>query len=149
MLRLELRESRALAATLAVLHGGAAACVAISWPGLGGSVLAAAFVAGGAWAAWSVALLRRPASVRAIELGEEHAAVLELADGRRLQSRIALRRNVNRWWVTLPVRGARRTILVARGMLAPEDFRRLRLWALWGRVPAPHPEAAGRPNYLN
>ena len=39
--------------------------------------------------------------------------------------------------VTLPVRRPmRRTILVTRDMLAAEEFRRLRLWALWGRLPA-------------
>ena len=33
----------------------------------------------------------------------------------------------------LPVQ--RRTILVTRDMLGREEFRRLRLWALWGRLP--------------
>jgi hypothetical protein len=30
----------------------------------------------------------------------------------------------------------RRTILVTRDMLAGDAFRRLRIWALWGRLPA-------------
>ena len=137
VVRLELRESRALAATLVALHGAAAACMAIAWPGLTGMLLAGALVAGGAWSAWERALLRRAGSVRAIELGLEGAAVLELADGRRLEAQVAQRRNVNRWWVTLPIAGTRRALLVARGMLAPEQFRQLRLWALWGRIPAP------------
>jgi hypothetical protein len=38
--------------------------------------------------------------------------------------------------VTLPVRGpVRRTVLVSHDMLGAEEFRRLRLWALWGRLP--------------
>jgi hypothetical protein len=32
-------------------------------------------------------------------------------------------------------RPARRTILVTRDMLEAEEFRRLRLFALWGRLP--------------
>ena len=33
-------------------------------------------------------------------------------------------------------RPVRRTILVSRDMLAGDAFRRLRVWALWGRLPA-------------
>jgi hypothetical protein len=49
---------------------------------------------------------------------------------------LAERRHVSRFLVTLPVRRpARRTILVTRDMLEAEEFRRLRLFALWGRLP--------------
>jgi hypothetical protein len=42
---------------------------------------------------------------------------------------------------TLPVRRPmRRTILVTGDMLRAEEFRRLRLWALWGRLPRVAPE---------
>jgi len=38
--------------------------------------------------------------------------------------------------VMLPLRlPARRTLLIAASMLPADSFRRLRLWALWGRVP--------------
>jgi hypothetical protein len=38
--------------------------------------------------------------------------------------------------VSLPLTGAgRRNLLVVRDMLPPGEFRALRLWALWGRVP--------------
>jgi len=134
-MRLELRESRALGALLLALHGAGAACALLAWPGAAGAALAGVLVATGAWASWGVALHRRRGSVRAIELEPEAAAVLELADGRRVQARIGARRNVNSWWVTLPLSGTRRTLLVVRGMLSQDEFRRLRLWALWGRVP--------------
>ena len=135
LLRLELRPSRALAAALALLHVSAALCALATFPGTPGSALAALFLALGAVAAWQRALLRGRGAVRAIELGAEAAATLELADGRRLTGSVAERRHVSSLWVTLPLRGApRRTLLVAADMLAPAAFRQLRLWALWGRV---------------
>jgi hypothetical protein len=49
---------------------------------------------------------------------------------------LAERRHVSRFLVTLSLRRpARRTILVTRDMLEAEEFRRLRLFALWGRLP--------------
>ena len=73
--------------------------------------------------------------MRALELPEDGTATLELADGSRVAARVARRRHVGAWWVTLPLQGAPwRTVLVAADMLAPAEFRRLRLWALWGRV---------------
>jgi len=136
LLRLELRGSPALAAALVLAHAAAAACIATVLAGPWGWALAVLVLALGAAAAWDRALLRAGRSVRVIELSAGGQAALGLADGRRLQRGVAARRHVCRWWVTLPVRGpAGRTLLVARGMLAEGDFRRLRLWALWGRVP--------------
>ena len=40
--------------------------------------------------------------------------------------------------VTLPLNG--RTVLITRDMLGAEEFRRLRLWALWGKLPGVAPE---------
>jgi hypothetical protein len=101
-----------------------------------GLALAGAFVALGIAVAWRRALLRSPQSVRSIEAGERGEVVLELARGERLSAAVAERRYVSRWMVTLPVRRpARQTILVTRGMLGEAAFRRLRLWALWGKVP--------------
>jgi len=148
-MRLELRESRALGALLLALHGAGAACVLLAWPGPAGAALAGVLVAIGAWASWGVALLRRRSSVRAIELGTEAAAVLELVDGRRVHARVGPRRNVNSWWVTLPLSGTRRTLLVVRGMLSQDEFRRLRLWALWGRVPGASRAADRMPELID
>ena len=63
--------------------------------------------------------------------------ILELRNGRRVAAELGPQRHVSRFMVTLPVRRPmRRTILVAADMLRGEEFRRLRLWALWGKLPA-------------
>jgi len=140
--RLELRASHALAAVLVLVHATAAGCLLLVVPGYAGIGLALLVLALGAFAARDRALLRALASVRALELGPDGAATLELVDGRRLPAQVGQRRHVGPWWVTLPLsKGPRRTLLVTRGMLSPAHFRVLRLWALWGRVP----EAAQRP----
>lgn len=148
VLRLELRASRALTAALTLVHCAAAACVVAVAPGYPALVLAALLLALGAGAAWKRALLRGRTAPRGIELAAEGAATLELADGRRLPGRVANRRHVTPLWVTLPFHGAsRRTLLIAADMLAPDKFRQLRLWALWGRVArtrnTPEPSTAG------
>ena len=144
-LRLELRASRAFAGALALVHGAGAACLAILMPGVPGAALAVLILALGLATARDRALLRARGSVRVLELGAGGAAMLELADGRRLAARVGERRHVGPWWVALPLEGqSRRNLVVARDMLAPQEFRSLRLWALWGRVPhaAPPPRTA-------
>jgi hypothetical protein len=135
VLYLRLRASRALAGALVLVHAAAAACVLAAAPFAAGLAIAALLLALGGMAAWDRALLRGRRSVRALELPEDGTATLELADGSRVAARVARRRHVGAWWVTLPLQGAPwRTVLVAADMLAPAEFRRLRLWALWGRV---------------
>ena len=145
LLRLELRASRILAGALLLVHALAAACIALVLPGVWGAALAALVAALGVATAWDRALLRSARSVRHIDLYAGGQAVLGLGDDSRLQGTIATRRNISPWWVTLPLEGrVGRTLLVARDMLSEGDFRRLRIWALWGRVPrvaAPQPAA--------
>lgn len=145
LLRLELRASRNLAGALLLVHALAAACIAAVLPGAWGATLAALVAALGVATAWDRALLRSARSIRFVELYAGGLVVLGLADGSRLEGTAATRRNVSSWWVTLPLVGrTRRTLLVARDMLSADDFRRLRIWALWGRVPgvaAPQPVA--------
>lgn len=145
MLRLELRASRALAGALLLSHAFAAACIAAVLPGVWGGALATLVAALGAATAWDRALLRAARSARFLELSAGGLAAVGLADGSRLEGTVAARRNVSRWWVTLPLQGpAGCTLLVARDMLSAGDFRRLRIWALWERVPrvaAPQPAA--------
>jgi len=140
-LRLELAPSAGLAVALLALHAAAALCVLAVAPGAAG-LLAAAFVLGlGIRAAWSRALLRARSSVRVVQLAGD-ALELGLADGRTFGVEPAARRYVGRFLVLLPVRGPmRRTILLTPDMLDAESFRRLRIWALWGRLPA-----VGRPD---
>ena len=82
------------------------------------------------------ALLRSRSSVRVIEIGPS-GVVLELAGGERFAVQVDARRYVSRLMVTLPVRRpSRRTLLVTRDMLDGALFRRLRLWAIWGKLPS-------------
>ena len=129
--RLELSPSPWLASIIVLLHAAAAACALLVMPNAWGAALATGLVALGCAAAWSRALLRSSGSVRAIEL-QDTAATLELAGGAKIPCEMAGRRYVSRVLVTLPLR--RRTILITGDMLAPAAFRRLRLWALWGRT---------------
>jgi hypothetical protein len=132
--RLALSPSWILAGAIVALHAAAALCVFLVVPGAAGIVLAVLFLVLGSAAAWARALLASAKSPRALELGEAEV-VVELKDGSRLAASIAERRHVSRYVVTLPLLRPRRTLLVSRDMLGAEEFRRLRLWALWGRVP--------------
>jgi hypothetical protein len=135
--RLELSPSWTVAIAIVVLHAAAAASVFAVLGTAMGYALGGALFALGVAAAWSRALLGSRASVRALELSSTEMTV-ELRDGRRFVAEMGERRHVSRFMVTLPVRRpVRRTILVSRDMLEAEEFRRLRLWALWGKLP-PH-----------
>ena len=134
-LRLELSPSRTLAAVLVGAHGAAATCAWLVMPGVAGALLAGALFALGLAAAWSRALLASPASVRSIEI-EGPRVVLGLASGEAFPAEIGERRFVSPLMVSLPVRRpVRRTLLVTAGMLRRAEFRRLRVWALWGKLP--------------
>lgn len=133
--RLQLAPSVGLAGAIVFAHLAAAACAALVLPGVAGWTLAAALLALGIASAWGRALLGAPASVRALEIDGE-TLVLHLTRGESLRAEASPRRYVSRWFVTVPLlRPTRRTLLISAGMLAPADFRRLRLWALWGRLP--------------
>jgi len=110
----------------------------------------------GAKAAWDRALLAGPGSVRALEIAADGSAAVELARGRRVPVGAAARRHVGSWWVVVPLSTRPWAALIVRGMLAPAALRRLRVWALWGRLPAPAFRGAAdpgypllRPNYFN
>ena len=130
--RLELSPSWILAGAIVALHSAAAASVLLVLPGL---ALPLCLLLLGLAAAWSRALLGAAGSVRALELSGSEI-VLALKDGRRVAAALGERRHVSRFMVTLPVRHPlRRTVLVTRDMLPAAEFRRLRLWALWGKLP--------------
>jgi hypothetical protein len=135
-LRLDLSPSVPLAAAIAVAHGAAAWSAAAVLAAPGGIVLAGALAALGLGSAWSRALLRSSSSIRALELVSAGEVVLELRSGRRLQARVAPRRYVGGIMVALQLRGpVRRTLLVTADMLPADLFRKLRIWAAWGRFP--------------
>ena len=133
VLRLTLSPSPRLALAIVSLHAAGAACVLLVM-GVSGAVLALALLSLGAAAAWSRALLRSGSSVRALELAGP-ALTIALANGDRVAARVGERRYVSRLAVTLPLRQPWRTILVSADMMPADDFRRLRIWALWGRLP--------------
>jgi hypothetical protein len=129
--RLPLLPSRYLAAAILGAHVVAAGCVRLALPGGGGIALAAVLLAVGLALARSRALLAAPASPRALVLGERLG--VELASGQTLIGERRPGGHVSRFLVTLPV--GNRTLLITRDMLSAPEFRHLRLWALWGRLP--------------
>ena len=131
--RLALSPSPRLAGLILVVPAAAALSIWAVLPGAAGALAAPGLLALGLAAAWSRALLRSASSVRALELGDP-GLVLDLAGGARLETAVSPRRYVTAALVALPVQG--RTILVTRDMLGEPAFRLLRIWALWGRLPA-------------
>jgi len=94
----------------------------------------------GCFSAWDRALLRGGRSPREIELRPSGEAFVRLGDGRTAALSPIQGAGVTRFWVALGAAlPSRRGILVTAGMLGEENFRRLRLWALWGKVPGVAP----------
>lgn len=144
--RFQLGPSPWFALLIVVGHAAAAWSALLVLPGMHGVLLAAALLSLGGATAWSRALLRGRGALRALEI-DGPALQVELSSGESFVAQLSERRYVSRWLVTLPIRRpARRTLLVTRDMLAPDSFRRLRLWALWGKLPvAAQPRPAGEP----
>jgi len=137
---LQLRPSPALAAAIVGAHGAAGFALWLLMQNLPGALLGAALLALGAATAWSRALLRGRGAVRALELGEDELLV-RFGSGKTAVAPLGRRRYVSRLLVTLPLGGPAlsayggRTLLVSADMLERGEFRRLRVWALWGRLP--------------
>jgi hypothetical protein len=129
-----------------LVHGIAAACFLTVMTGWIAFAAAALVLVLGVAAAWDRALLGAARSPRAIEIHPSGEAFCLLADGKSLP--IATSGSaVTRFWVSLRLRSPwRRSLLLVEGMLLPEPFRLLRLWALWGRLPGVAPrQLAGLP----
>ena len=140
LLRIDLKPSRAFAATIVAVHGVAGGCVGALWPGLAGVCIGVLIACLGVAAAADRALLLRKRSPRALQMEAKDHLTLELADGELVPLRIGARRYVSRFLVVLPAAASmRRTIIVTGDMLEPGSFRALRLWALWGQVPRSAP----------
>jgi hypothetical protein len=130
--RLVLSPSPALAAVIVALHAAAGVSALLVAGGLAGAALGTLLLGLGVAAAWSRALLGARGSVRAIEI-DGSSLTLETRDGERVRAAAPMRCYVSRFAVALP---SPRAVLVSADMLGRADFRRLRLWALWGRLPA-------------
>ncbi len=137
-LRLDLRGSPVLAGLVVATHGLAAAVLIALLPLSQGTLGAFLLLVLAAFVVRSKALLIAPGSPRALLPGPDAAMAIDLRSGEEVSGAVLERRFVSRWLVILDLAspGGRRTILVARDMLDPEAFRRLRLWALWGTIPA-------------
>ncbi len=134
-LRLELAPSPLLAIVIVALHAAAGLSILTVMPPLPGVPLAVLLLVLGIALAWSRALLRSRSSVRAMELDGPQLEVL-LASGERFRTEIPERRYVSRFAVSILLRRpVRRTILVTQDMLGGDLFRRLRIWAVWGKLP--------------
>jgi len=141
-----LRPSRGLALSIVVAHGAAGAAVLVALRDPLGWTLAALLLGLGVAAAWDRALLRAPGSIRGIEIGVPDHIVLHRVRGPALNVRVGARRWVSAGLVAVPIAAPRgRVLLVTRGMLDADALRRLRIWALWGRLPgvAPLPRGPG------
>jgi len=124
-----------LAIAIVALHAAAGLSPRMVMPRLPGVLLAVLLLALGIALAWSRALLRSRSSVRAMELDGAQLEVL-LASGERFRAEVAERRYVGRFVVSILLRRpVRRTILVTQDMLGGDLFRRLRIWAVWGKLP--------------
>ena len=139
--RFELSPSPVLALAIAAAHAAAAVAAYLVVPGWAGGALALSLVALGGAAAWGRALLRSRASVRAIEVGSGDP-VFHLAGGESFAARVAGRRYVTRRVVVLPFKN--RALLVTADMLKAGEFRKLRLWALWNRLPSDRASVAAK-----
>ena len=136
-LRLDFRPSYSLAAAMMAAHGVAAFAVVRLMPGVAGLALGGALLALGLAAAWTRALLRGRTSVRAFTLGRRGAEVaVQCGSAPEVLTRLAADRLVSRHLVILRFGSPlRRAVLVTPDMLDADDFRRLRIWALWGKLP--------------
>jgi hypothetical protein len=135
-----------LAALVLILHvtaGMVILTVLTGWLAATGALL---IIGLGAAATWDRALLASRRSLRAIEILPSGEALCVLADGGTAAIVPGRGNAVTRYWVSLRVHASwNRSYLVAAGMLPPASFRLLRLWALWGRLPAVAPgQLSGR-----
>ena len=138
-LHLKLRPSPGLAAAILAAHAAAAVAVAAVLDGtLPGLAVGGLLLCVGAAAAWRIAMLRAGRSAVELDLGADGGWRARLRSGEWVEG--GGRRRVTGWWVTLGTADRRAgTLLVARGMAPADDFRRLRVWALWRRAPAVTP----------
>lgn len=88
----------------------------------------------GGVAARRAGMLRGPQAPARLTLRPGTSAEIELRDGQRLD---VVARRVGRSWVSLSSMGRPSAgYFLTAGMTGPAAFRLVRLWALWGRLPA-------------
>lgn len=140
--RVALRPSRLLTAGLAGLHG---ATLALLWwsalPVWAGAAMAIAIAAHGGWAIWRFGQLQSPRSVTGIALQPGADCTLSTRNGAEFTGPVDPSTVVLGSLVVLTVKGAAGhpacRAIVARDMLAGDDFRRLRVGLKWGGTQEP------------
>lgn len=140
--RVTLRPSRLITAWLAGLHG--ATLVPLWWSALpiwAGAALAIAIAAHGAWAIRRFGQLQSSLSVTGIALQPGADCTLAARSGAEFSGPVDPSTVVLGSLVVLAVKGSAGhspcRAIVARGMLAEDDFRRLRVGLKWGGVQEP------------
>lgn len=99
------------------------------------AVLAVAALVLAGLAGFSRILFPAGRHTRALGIGREGRLTLELDDGSRVDGRAGERRYVSRFCVILPWHGPEGPgqLVLIRDMFSEDAFRKLRLWALWGK----------------
>jgi toxin CptA len=137
-LRVQLGPSRWLAATVIVAHAAALAAAVAGLPAPAAAIVAAGLAAS-AVEHVRRALHRSPLAVAALELDADGGAAVAGPAGDWSPARVADAAVPVPWLAVLSLRdalGRRRTAVVLPDSLAPEPFRRLRVWLRW-RPPGP------------
>lgn len=144
-LRLRLRASMVLTLLTIGMHALSAAVLWSVLPRVPGIAIVFLVAILAVVAVWQRTLLMAATSPVGLELKTDGSVLVHSRGGGALEGIPAERRYVSRWLVVLELAFApfaHRTILIARDMLPAEEFRHLRLWALWRALPAT-PAAAG------
>lgn len=139
LLRIRLRASPVLTLLILAAHAAAAGVfvTVLPFPHASACVVLLAILA--FVSARERSLLLAASAPSTLEFGGDASLRVGLRGGVEVAGQALPRRYVSRWLVVLqlsPPRAGRRTILVAKDMLPPGEFRHIRLWALWGAVPA-------------
>lgn len=138
-LSIRLRASPVLAALILSAHAAAAGAIFQVLPALQAAACAALLAILALLVVRQSALLRSSNSPCSLEFSRDAGLRIGLRGGAEIVGKVSPRRYVSRWLVVLrlsPSASGRRTILVARDMLPAGEFRHVRMWALWGEVPA-------------
>jgi toxin CptA len=146
-LRVQLGPSRWLAATVIVAHAVALAAAVAGLPAPAAAIVAAGLAAS-AVEHVRRALHRSPLAVAALELDADGGAAVAGPAGDWSPARVADAAVPVPWLAVLSLRdalGRRRTAVVLPDSLAPEPFRRLRVWLRW-RPPGPVAGTGGANN---
>jgi toxin CptA len=146
-LRVQLGPSRWLAATVIVAHVAALAAAVVALPPAAAAIVAAGLAAS-AIEHVRRALQRSPLAIAGLELDARGGVAIAGRAGDWSSARLTDAAVPVRWLAVVRLRdalGRRRTAIVLPDTLAPEPFRRLRVWLRWRPADAVEERAANNP----